>query len=52
VGALVHKYQGGDVFEVEFARGDGTTITVVTVNAKDIRPILGGEIVHVRQVAA
>jgi hypothetical protein len=52
VGAVVHKYQGGDAFEVEFVRGDGTTIAVVTVNGKDFRPILGGEILHVRKVAA
>jgi hypothetical protein len=52
VGAVVHRYQGGDAFEVEFVRGDGATIAVVTVKAKDIRPILGGGILHVRQVAA
>jgi hypothetical protein len=51
-GAVVHRYQGGDAFEVELVRGDGTTIAVVTVKAKDIRPILGGEILHVRRVAA
>jgi hypothetical protein len=52
VGAVVHRYKGGDAFEVEFVRGDGTTIAVVTVDTKDIRPILAGEILHVRQVAA
>jgi hypothetical protein len=52
VGAVVHRYQDADAFEVEFVRGDGTTIAVLTVNANDIRPILGAEILHVRQVAA
>lgn len=52
VGAVVHKYRDGDALEVEFVRGDGTTIAVVTVDAQDVRPILGGEILHVRQVAA
>ena len=52
VGAVVHRYQGVDAFEVELVRGDGTTTAVVTGNAKDIRPILDAEILHVRQVAA
>ena len=52
MGAVVHRYRGAGAFEVEFVRGDGNTIAVGTVNAKDIRPILGAEILHVRQVAA
>jgi len=52
VGAVVHRYQGADAFDVELVRGDGTTIALVAMNAKNIRPVLGAEILHVRQVAA
>jgi hypothetical protein len=52
VGAVVHKYQDGTAFEVEFVKGDGTTVAVATVAATDVRPIQEYEILHVRRLAA
>jgi hypothetical protein len=49
VGAVVHKYQDGTAFEVEFVKGDGTTVAVA---ATDVRPIQEYEILHVRRLAA
>jgi hypothetical protein len=37
LGVVVHVYAGG-VLEVEFARGDGKTPAVVTLEAGDLRP--------------
>ncbi len=51
VGAVVHCYPGGSAFEVEFVTGEGKTIAVVTLEAKDIRPVQAGEILHVRALA-
>ncbi len=52
VGAIVHVYEGGQAFEVEFVAGGGTPLAVVTLEAKDIRVVDSSEILHVRRVAA
>lgn len=52
VGAIVHVYDGGRAYEVEFVAGGGTPLAVVTLEAKDIRSVETGEILHVRRVAA
>lgn len=49
VGAVVHIHGGGQAFEVEFVDGDGTTIALVTLDAKDVRPIAAGELLHARR---
>jgi hypothetical protein len=51
VGAVVHCYPGGSAFEVEFVTGEGRTIAVVTLEAKDVRPVQSSEILHVRTFA-
>lgn len=51
VGAVVHCYANGEAFEVEFVRGEGQTIAVVTLTERDIRPMRRGEILHVRILA-
>jgi len=51
VGAVVHCYKDGFVFEVEFVTADGKTIAVLTLNQADIRPISGREVLHTRQLA-
>jgi uncharacterized protein DUF4926 len=51
VGAVVHCYQDGGTFEVEFVTGEGTTIAVLTLDQHDIRPMQAREILHVRALA-
>ena len=51
VGAVVHRYQQGTAFEVEFVAGEGKTIAVVTLTQDDIRPMHNREILHVRELA-
>ena len=50
VGAIVHVYDAGKAFEVEFVAGSGSTLAVVTLDAKDIRPVATSEILHVRNI--
>ena len=52
VGAVVHCYQQGKAFEVEFVNGHGDTIALLTLAKKDIRPIQHREILHVRELLA
>ncbi len=52
VGAIVHVYQNGQAFEVEFVAGNGTTVAVITLEKSAVRPIAGSEILHVRKVPA
>jgi hypothetical protein len=51
VGAVVHCYEDGEAFEVEFVTAEGKTIGVLTLTAKDIRPMIKSEIFHVRDLA-
>jgi hypothetical protein len=48
VGAVVHAYEGGQSFMVEFTTFDGTTVAVVKVSASQIRPLARNEIHHTR----
>jgi hypothetical protein len=52
VGTVVHVYQDGKAFEVEFTTLDGHTAAVATVEASQVRPIRSREITHARQLAA
>lgn len=52
VGAIVHVYDAGDSFEAEFVGGDGRTLAQLTLRRDQIRPIAGGEILHIRRVPA
>lgn len=49
IGAVVHCYGDGDVFEVEFITAEGRTITVLTLASTDIRLMSNKEILHVRE---
>jgi hypothetical protein len=51
VGTVVHVYQDGKAFEVEFTALDGHTAAVVTVQASQVRPINSREITHARELA-
>ena len=49
---MVHAYNDGQAFEVEFITLDGETAAVVTVEASQVRPVSGREISHAREMAA
>lgn len=51
VGAVVHVYEDGKAYEVEFVTGEGETIAVVTLPTSDIRPMQRADILHVRSYA-
>lgn len=50
IGAVVYSYRDREAFEVEFVRGDGKTIALLTLSKQDIRAIGGKEVMHVRQL--
>jgi len=52
VGAVIHVYQDGKAYEVEFVTGSGQTLAVETLEPSDIRPFGDGEILHIRRVVA
>ncbi|HEX8282538.1 MAG TPA: DUF4926 domain-containing protein [Pyrinomonadaceae bacterium] len=51
IGAVVHCYQDGGAFEVEFVTAEGKTVAVLTLNAQDVRPPGERDILHVRELA-
>ena len=51
VGTVVHVYQDGKAFEVEFIALDGHTAAVATVDASQVRTISSLEITHARELA-
>jgi hypothetical protein len=52
IGAVVHCYDGGVAFEVEFVAGKGETLAVITLESKDVRPMHPNEILHAREIKA
>jgi hypothetical protein len=50
VGAVVHRYEDENVFEVEFVTGEGQTIALLTLTQADIRPMRSREILSVREL--
>ena len=52
IGAIVHSYKSGESYEVEFINGRGKTIALVTLEARDVRPMNPNEILHVREIRA
>ena len=51
VGTVVHVYDDGKAYEVEFTTLDGHTAAVVTVEASHVRPVGRREITHARELA-
>ena len=51
IGAVVHSYNDGAAFEVEFVTAEGRTVALLTLTRKDIRPMGSREILHVREFA-
>jgi len=52
VGTVVHVYDNGAAFEVEFVSLEGQTLAVVTLAAAQVRPVHAREITHAREVTA
>jgi len=52
VGTVVHVYDDGKAYEVEFVTLDGRTAAVATLESGQVRPVSGREITHARQLAA
>ncbi len=48
VGAVVHAYEGGHNYQVEFTTYDGRTVAVAKVAPDQIRPLGSKEIHHTR----
>ncbi len=51
VGTVVHVYESGKAYEVEFVDGDGSTIALLTLAADEVRPLDPGELLHARKRA-
>ena len=51
VGTVVHVYDDGQAFEVEFTTLNGLTAAVTTVEASNVRPVTSREITHARALA-
>jgi hypothetical protein len=52
VGAVVHIYEAGKGYEVEFVDGGGTTVALLTLPADKVRPLNPGELLHARKRAS
>lgn len=50
VGTIVHVYSDGEAYEVEFILASGETVAVLTLEAADLRPRRGREILHSRSL--
>ena len=50
IGAVVHCYQNGAAYEVEFVTAEGKTVALLTLTASDIRPMADTEILHARKL--
>ncbi|MDQ6631258.1 MAG: DUF4926 domain-containing protein [Verrucomicrobiota bacterium] len=52
VGTVVHVYNDGLAYELEFTTLEGKTAAVVTVESEQVRPVDKREITHARILAA
>jgi len=51
VGTVVHVYDNGAAYEVEFVTLDGETVAVVTLERTQVRAVEPREITHARHAA-
>lgn len=51
VGTVVHLYEDGLAYEMEFVALDAHTAAVTTVDASQVRPVTHDEITHSRSLA-
>ncbi len=52
VGTIVHVYQDGEAYEVEFVALDGHTTAVATIEAAHVRPVTRRDMTHAREIQA
>jgi hypothetical protein len=52
IGTIVHVYQDGAAYEVEFVTAEGATVAVLTLTSTEVRPRASREILHVRELAS
>ena len=52
VGTVVHVYQDGQAYEVEFIALDGHTTAVATLEALHVRPVSRRDMTHAREIQA
>lgn len=52
VGTVVHIYDDGKAYEVEFVTGSGQTLAVETLEPSAIRTLGAQEILHIRSITA
>lgn len=52
VGTVVHVYNDGRAYEVEFVTLDGHTAAVVTLESNQVRSVSRREMTHARELAA
>ncbi len=52
VGTVVLVHEGGEGYEVEFTDSDGRTIAVATLHGRQVAPLQGRQILHVRSLTA
>lgn len=52
IGTIVHAYQDGAAYEVEFVTAEGMTVAALTLTSGEIRPRAAREILHVRELSA
>lgn len=52
VGTVVHRYEDGSAYEVEFVAAEARTVAVLTLSGSDVRPMGAEEILHVRKLAS
>lgn len=50
VGTVVHVYEDGKAYEVEFVTLDGHTAAVATLDASKVRPVTRRDLTHVREL--
>jgi hypothetical protein len=50
IGTVVHVYQQGAAYEIEFFALDGRTLEVVTGEADQVRPVGHRDMLHVREL--
>jgi hypothetical protein len=52
VGTVIHVYEAGKAFEVEFLTLHGETVVVTTLEGSQVRPVQKREITHARLLRA
>jgi hypothetical protein len=50
VGTIVMVHDHGKGYEVEFVTSGGDTIAVLSLAAKEVRPLAGREVLHAREL--